>query len=310
MDALRAFASAARTLSLKRAAQELHVSPSALSRRVQALEEHLGTALFRRLNPGLALTDAGARYLATVEAVLAELRAAQDTLAQGARPLRVSALESFCAKWLVPRLAGFEAGHPALQLDLEATLRYADFTRDSVDVAIRFGRGPWEGLHSEPLVDLEFFPVCSPALLDGDPALRCVEDLALHTLIHLVQVPRAWRDWLRRAGSPDLSPRREVTYDHVAIALSAAEAGQGVALVSDILAEPELREGRLCAPFELRSPSVETYHLVCREESLSDPRVVALRDWLVEALAATRGAIANGATARAQNAFARAPRSA
>ena len=283
---LRAFACSARTLSFKAAARELHVSPSALSRQVQALEQHLGVALFRRLNPGLELTEAGRRYLSTVEAVLGELRAAQEALSPPAgRPLRVSALESFCARWLVPRLAQFEAAHPGVELEIEATLRYADFARDEVDVAIRFGAGPWEGLHSEPLVDLAFTPLCTPALRDGDPPLRAVDDLAQHTLIHVVQVPAAWREWLREAGRPELRGRREVTYDHVGIALSAAEAGQGVALGSGILAERELREGRLCTPFALRVPSRETYHLVCREEGLGDPRIAALRDWLVEALA-------------------------
>src|SRR5262245_27442863 len=148
---LRAFSRAARTLSFKRAAEELHVSPSALSRQIQALEEHLGVALFRRLNPGLALTEEGRRYLGAVDAALAQLEAAQDRFGPGSRPLRVSALESFSESWLVPNLNHFETEHPDLEIELEATLRYADFTRDSVDVAIRFGTGPWEGLHSEPI---------------------------------------------------------------------------------------------------------------------------------------------------------------
>ena len=134
-------------------------------------------------------------------------------------------------------------------------------------------------------MDLAFTPLCTPSLRDGEPPLRAVADLAAHTLIHVAQVPGAWRDWLRDAGLPELRGQREVTYDHVGIALSAAEAGQGVALGSGILAERELREGRLCMPFALRVPSRETYHLVCREEGLADPRIAALRDWLVAELA-------------------------
>lgn len=288
IDALRAFACAASHRSLKAAAKSLHVSPSALSRRVQALEEHLGTPLFRRLNPGLELTEAGRRYLVTVDHVLGELRAAQEALTEGAaQPLKVSALESFSARWLVPRLARFEAAHPEVRLELEATLRYADFARDPVDVAIRFGRGPWEGLHSEPLLDLDFFPVCSPALRAGDAPLSEPADLAAHTLIHVEQVRDAWATWLARAGLKALEPKRHVTYDHVAIALSAAEAGQGVALTSRLLALAELGDGRLCRPFDLSVRSAETYHLVCRVKGLEDPRIVAFRDWLVEALAQT-----------------------
>jgi LysR family transcriptional regulator, glycine cleavage system transcriptional activator len=286
MDALRAFVRAARTLSFKRAAAELHLSPSALSRRIQSLEEHLGTPLFRRLNPGLELTEAGARYREGVEPALARLEAAQSELLPASPgSLRLSALPSFSESWLVPHLPEFEGAHPEIQIELEATLRYADFERDPVDVAIRFGAGPWDGLHSEPIVTLEFFPVCAPALLAGDAPLRTPADLAGHTLIHLSQVPDAWRAWLRRAGHGALVPLREVRYDHVAIALSAAESGQGVALVSPLLCEQRLREGRLCRPFDVSVTSEPTYHFVCRPGGLEDARIRALRDWLVERLA-------------------------
>jgi LysR family glycine cleavage system transcriptional activator len=283
-SSLRAFARAARTLSFKRAAVELHVSASALSRQIQALEEHLGVALFHRQNPGLALTDEGRRYLAAVDAALAQLEAAQDAFGPPSRPLRVSALESFCESWLVPNLKDFEAAHPDVTIELEATLRYADFTRDAVDVAIRFGTGPWEGLHSEPIVDLDFFPVCSAELAAGDPPLRRPADLAHHTLIHVAQTPDAWSAWLRAAGA-SVEPRRHVTYDHVSIALSAAETGQGVALSTPILCSQRLAAQRLVRPFRETARSKATYHFVCRPESLDAPRVTAFRDWLVEQLA-------------------------
>jgi LysR family glycine cleavage system transcriptional activator len=280
LASLSAFAAAARTKSFKDAARELHLSPSALSRQIAALEEHLGVPLFLRLPTGLELTPAGRRYLETVSGVLAALREAQDALAPERGPLRVSALESFCAKWMVPRLGSFRAAHPGIELEIEATLRYADFDRDPVDVAIRFGTGPWGGLHSEPIVDLLYTPVFAPALADGDPPLRAIDDLAHHPWIHVTQVPDAWSDWTRAVGRPDLRPPREVSYDHVGIALSAAEAGQGVALGTNIVAARDLAEGRLCAPFP-RVPSAQTYHLVCRVVGLSDPRITAFRVWLV-----------------------------
>jgi LysR family glycine cleavage system transcriptional activator len=282
---LRAFSRAARTLSFKRAAAELHVSPSALSRQIHGLEEHLGVPLFRRLNPGLALTDEGRRYLEAADEALARLEVAQDLFAPRARPLRVSALESFSESWLIPNLPDFERAHPALEIELEATLRYADFSRDRVDVAIRFGVGPWEGLHGEPIVDLDFFPVCSPALAAGDPPLRRPAHLARHVRIHVAQTPQAWQTWLRAAGVADLEPLRNVTYDHVSLALAAAESGQGVALSPPILCAQRLREKRLCRPFRESVRSEATYHFVCRPESLADPRIAALRDWLVERLA-------------------------
>lgn len=286
IDSLRAFAYAARTLSFKRAAAELHLSPSALGRRIQSLEEHLGHPLFRRLNPGLELTEVGLRYRESVDAALGRLAAAQEELVPSSeRRIRLSSLASFTESWLVPHLPEFEALHPEISIEVEATLRYADFARDPVDVAIRFGSGPWEGLHAEPIVVFEYFPVCSPALARGDPPLRGPVDLAQHTLIHVTQVPDAWRDWLRKAGQETLVPRREVRYDHVAIALSAAESGQGLALGSTLLCEARLREGRLVRPFELAIRSELTYHFVCRPEDLEDEAIRAFRDWLVERLA-------------------------
>jgi LysR family glycine cleavage system transcriptional activator len=282
---LRAFSRAAETLSFKEAAADLDLSPSAVSRQIQSLEAHLGVALFRRLNPGLEITDAGRRYLETVNSVLAQLRRAQDGFAVPVSgPLRVSALESFTESWLIPHLADFERAHPGIDLQIEATLRYADFERDPVDVAIRFGIGPWEDLHSEPIVELTYFPVCSPTLLAREPSLREPGDLHAQTIIHVSQTPDAWSEWLRQAGVPGLQPRRAVTYDHLAIALSAAESGHGVALSSEFLCAPRLAAGRLCAPFPVRARSAATYHLVCRPEGLEDPRIVALRDWLVDAL--------------------------
>ena len=284
-ESLRAFACVARTLSMKDAAAELHLSASALSRRIQSLEEHLGTPLFHRMNPGLELTPAGVRYREVVDAVLARLADAQAALAPArSGPLRVSALASFSESWLIPHLPEFERTH-GVAVEVEATLRYADFARDPVDVAIRFGRGPWEGLHAEPILDLDFAPVCAPGLVSGDPPLRRPADLGRHTLIHSTQTPDAWPAWLRRAGVGDLVPLREVRYDHVAIALSAAESGQGVALSFPLLCESRVREGRLVRPFDVSVRSDETYHFVCRPAGLEDPRIRALRDWLVDRLA-------------------------
>jgi LysR family glycine cleavage system transcriptional activator len=285
--ALRAFSRAAHTLSFKRAAAELHLSASALSRQIGGLEALLGVRLFRRLNPGLELTEEGVRYLAVVDPVLEQLVAAQEALAPRGRPLRISALESFSETWLVPNLPDFERKHPGIELAIEATLRYADFARDPVDVAIRFGRGPWEGLHSEALVELETFPVASPGLVAGDPPLRVPSDLGSHTLIHVAQTPDAWAAWLRGAGLPLLEPRRHVTYDHAALALSAAESGQGVAISTPILCGRRLHEGKLVRPFRESVRSSDTYHFVCRPTDLADPRIAVFRKWLLARVADT-----------------------
>lgn len=285
-QALRAFLETAERGSFKAASEVLGLSPSALSRQIQSLESLLGAPLFERLNPGLALTAAGERVRPRAARILAELAGLERVAVGREGPLRLSTLESFSANWLVPNLPDFRARHPEIEIELEATLRYADLARDEADVAIRFGVGPWDDLHAEPIVDLTFFPVCAPALLEGDAPLASAPDLARFPWIHVEQVPNAWQDWCRFAGCPDLVPPSELHFDHVGIALSAAASGQGVALSSPVLAGPALARGELVAPLDLACPSRATYCLVCKTEALDDPRITALRDWLVEALEA------------------------
>ncbi|MCR9096121.1 MAG: LysR substrate-binding domain-containing protein [bacterium] len=218
--------------------------------------------------------------------MLADLAALGRAASGREGPLRLSTLESFSANWLVPNLPDFHARHPEIEIELEATLRYADLERDEADVAIRFGVGPWGDLHAEPIVDLAFFPVCAPTLLEADPPFRTAGDVARFPWIHVEQVPNAWRDWCRHAGCRDLAPPSELHFDHVGIALSAAASGQGIALSSPVLAGPALARGELVAPLDLACPSRATYCLVCKTEALDDPRITALRDWLVDALEA------------------------
>jgi LysR family glycine cleavage system transcriptional activator len=271
-------------LSFKGAANELHLSPSALTRQIQALEEHVGVSLFLRLNPGLELTDAGREYLTVVRRVLSDLDSARARLAPRSGPLRISALESFVSNWLVPNLPDFEREHPGVELKIEAAFRYADFARDPVDVAIRFGTGPWGELYNQPLLDLFVDPLCARSLLTGDPPLRTPSDLTGHTLIHISQTPNAWAHWLLAAGAEGLDPRRSLTFDHVGIALSAAESGQGVVLLPDVLCAQRIEAGRLCRPFAIHHRSAATYHFVCRPEEAEQPQIQALRDWLLRRL--------------------------
>ena len=290
LAALRVFEAAGRYLSFTDAAAELCVTTSAVSRQVRALEEELGRKLFERQPRGLALTREGAAYLAEVGEALRRLEDASRALRgdRSRRRLRLSVLASFAGNWLVPRLPAFERAHPGIDVAMEATTRYADFARDPVDVAIRFGTGPWEGLHAEALFPLEFYPACRPDRIEGDPPLRRPEDLARHTWLEEIHVPRAWPLWLEAAGVVDLQPVRRLVYDHAQLMIDAAMAGQGVALTSDVIAERALREGRLARPFALAVASPWTYHLVMRPEDREAPAVRVFRDWIVGEMRAWR----------------------
>jgi LysR family glycine cleavage system transcriptional activator len=290
LAALRVFEAAGRHLSFTNAAAELCVTTSAVSRQVRALEGELGRPLFARQPRGLVLTKDGAVYLAQVADALRRLDQASAALRgdRTRRVLRLSVLASFAGNWLVPRLPAFERAHPEIDVALEATTRYADFARDPVDLAIRFGTGPWEGLESEPLFPLEFYLVCAPSRLEGDPPLRTPADLASHTWLEEVHIPQAWPLWLAAAGVSGIEPPRRHTYDHAQLMLDAAMAGQGVALTSDVIAERALRESRLVRPFAITATAPWTYHLVMRPDGRADPAVTAFREWIVGEMAAWR----------------------
>ncbi len=293
LAALRVFEAAGRHLSFTDAAAELCVTTSAVSRQIRALEEELGRRLFERKPRGLALTTDGATYLAQVADALRRLdRASVALRGEGQRrTLRLSVLASFAGNWLVPRLPAFERLHPDLDVAMEATTRYADFARDPVDVAIRFGTGPWEGVCSEPLFPLEFYPVCRPDGVRDDPTLRTPADLAGRTWLEEVHVPTAWPLWLAAAGVTGIEPARRLSYDHAQLMLDAAMAGQGIALTSDVLAERALREGRLTRLFDVKAASPWTYHLVTRPEERDAPPVRAFREWIIAEMAAWRRSV-------------------
>ena len=283
--ALEAFVAAARTLSFKRAARELHLSPAALGRRIAGLEDELGVRLFWRDNPGLALTPAGRAYLREVAPLLERLRQASSRIARPAPPgaLRLSCPPTFAAAWLARHLEAFES-ETGIACELTSTPRIVDFDAEPVDASIRFGGGDWPGLHAEPLLDLQLLPVCSPLWM-ARTGLSRVEDLLDGTLIHVSWLSGMWESWLAARGLSAPETTRALTFDLVSIALGAAESGRGVALVSTLCSAGSLEQGRLVAPFEARLSSARTYHLVCPPDRLDDPRIGQLRDWLVTELA-------------------------
>ena len=186
LNALRAFEAAARHLSFTKAADELAVTQAAISRQVKSLEDFLGTRLFNRVNRGLVLTDDGQAYWP-------ELRDAFDGIDQATLRLRandssgtltVSVLSSFAARWLVPRLGRFRELQPDIDVLVAPKDEFVDFQRENVDVGIRYGRGIYPGLRTDPLLEEEIFPVCSPALRDGAVPLANPLDLKKHTLLH------------------------------------------------------------------------------------------------------------------------------
>jgi len=280
LTALRAFHAAGRHLSMKAAAEELLLTPSAVSHQVRALERQLGLDLFVRGHRSLSLTAEGRDYWELLDRAFAEIARGTERLTAGRRPrLRISALPMIADALLLPRLGALQAALPDVEIALDTANRLADFARDPVDVAIRFGRGGWPGLASEVLLPLTFTAVCAPAVA---ARLSGVADLAGEVLIQHSAKPDGWREWLAAAGHPGLAPRAELAVDSLQAALSAAAQGLGVAYAPLELAD--LRG--LALPFPGLRVAGYAYHLVCRPEDRGRPDVAALRDWLRDAVAA------------------------
>lgn len=290
LNALRAFEAAARHLSFSKAAEELHVTPAAISHQISALESFYGVQLFRRLTRALLLTEAG-------QSALPALREGFDRLAEGAErlrahqkggPLTVSVAPSFAAKWLVPRLHRFQQAHPDIELRIDANDYVVDFARDNVDVGLRYGRGNYPGLRVDRLLAEEVSPVCSPRLMQGPHPLRTPDDLRHHVLLHvdwkvMSEAAPSWRMWLLAAGVRDVDGSRGPRFTLESMAMQAAIEGQGVALTSLVLAADDIRAGRLIRPFHIAVDGMDSfaYFVVAPEWKAEQPKVKAFRQWVI-----------------------------
>jgi LysR family glycine cleavage system transcriptional activator len=285
LSALRAFEAAGRHLSFTKAAAELHVTQTAISHQIKALEADLGVRLFVRRPRALALTEAGQAYLGSLSEAFRMIQRASDRARArvGEDTVTVSVLPSFAAKWLVPRLAHFRERHPTIDVRISADYQNVDFQRRDVDLAVRFGRGAWPGVRVEPLMAEMTVPVCSPALARADPPLRTLSDLRYHTLLHddwFGDRHGHWRQWLAAMGVTDIDYQRGPTFTDSSHVIQAAIAGQGVALGRSVLIADDLAAGRLVCPIpEAERPSL-AYYVVSAEGGSDTPPVAAFRAWL------------------------------
>jgi LysR family glycine cleavage system transcriptional activator len=287
LNSLRAFEAAARHLSFTRAAEELHVTPAAISHHIKALEDHLGVKLFRRLNRVVLLTDAGQACVAGLSDAFDRMAAALERLrAQDCSgPLTVSAPPALAARWLVPRLERFQELYPEIDVRVSAAMRLVDFTREDVDLAIRYGPGRYAGLVADLLLTNEVVPVCAPVLLEGPRALRAPQDLRHHTLLHDDTSTSDgaypnWAMWLRAAGVEGVDASRGPRFDYSGLVLDAAAAGHGVALGLSTIVAGDLAAGRLVRPFAVVAATPFAYYVVGPAVTAERPKIAAFRHWL------------------------------
>ena len=254
---------------------------------MKALEEVLEQKLFRRVSRKLALTDAG-------QLLLAPLSASLDRMAEGvnrvhrlcaAQVVTVSVPSSFGAKWLMPRLDHFRSQYPEVEVRIDASMRLVDLEREDIDLAVRYGSGHYPGLEVECLMSDQAFPVCSSTLIKCIPAFAVPEDLVAHTLIH-IEYPGSshsypdWPMWLKAIGLADLRPHHDLRISLASMAVDAAVAGQGIALLGRLLVQEDLAKGRLVRLFDTSVAADFRYYLVRSRHRAASPALTSFMDWL------------------------------
>ncbi len=279
LNALRAFEAAARHMSLTKAAAELHVTQAAVSHQVKALERHIGVPLFRRLPRGLLLTEAGQKLLPELREAFARIVRAVERLETTGRggTLSISLLTTFALSWLVPRLPRFQALHPEIEVRITTNQKLIDFATEDVDLAVRYGRGPWPGLKQDKVFDETLTPLCGPALAKR---LHKPEDL-LQVPLLVTEYDKEWPVWLKAAGVDETRIKRGAYFDSTRIAVQAAIAGGGVAIGPPFLFTEEIAAGALVQPFALEASSGMSWWLVYPEEAAERPKIQAFRAWIL-----------------------------
>ncbi|WP_426413416.1 LysR substrate-binding domain-containing protein [Bradyrhizobium ganzhouense] len=281
MRAISVFHAAARVGSISRAAEELSVTPSAVSQQIQLLEVHLGTSLMTKVGRRVVLTEAGERYFSMISDEVERIREATESI-RGFRSvtrLVVRATPSLSSKWLLPRLGGFLDAHPDLEIRVDGTNEPTDFSREGVDVEIRHGDGRWPGLFVEGFAEEGFLPVCAPSY--RAPSSLEAADLTDHRLIHSVKSQMQWTNWFASAGVTPAGRWRRVLFDRTHMAIDAAASGMGIALESTLMMWRELEAGMLTCP--VRHPpaiTLTTQWIVCPRDHLRQRKVRLFLDWL------------------------------
>ncbi|KQV84991.1 LysR family transcriptional regulator [Massilia sp. Root351] len=284
LNALKAFDAAARHLSVKLAAEELCVTPGAVSQMLKGLERHLGVKLFERVTRGIYLTDSGRDYLPPIRNALRQIAEASRRVAApaaGSGLLTVSVTPFFASAWLVPRMKSFQDAHPDIDLQVIASSTLADFSREAIDVSVRHGLGRYAGLRSDRVVAVEMVAVAAPSLLAGRGLPAAAADLVDWPKVHDAE-RKAWAAWYAANAVHDSKPPRGPSFNDTGLLLDAIQAGQGAGLLPAAMITSQLADGTLLQLLEARQVEEFAYYLVCPEATQSQPKIAAFRAWMLQ----------------------------
>ena len=283
ITALQAFESAARLGSFTRAAEELNLAQSAISRQVRGLEDHLGARLFDLIRQRIVLTQAGRSFVEELRPVLANLRvscARVSAQADGVQLIEMATLPTFCSRWLIPRLPDYYAQNRRASISFTSKFDPFSFDAEPFDLAIHFGKPDWPDAVMLHLFDERMVAICSPAFRQKH-RIRSDKDLAAAPLLHLSLRRTAWPDWCEQQSLSTANAFRGRLYDQFSMLTEAAAAGLGAALVPDLFVEEELRTGKLVIASQSAIDSDSGYYLAIPDNRPTPPAVESLRDWLL-----------------------------
>ncbi|MCC3861199.1 transcriptional regulator GcvA [Pseudemcibacter aquimaris] len=287
LNALRAFDAAARHLSFKKAAEEISVTPAAISQQIRTLEDYLGVQLFVRDKQVLRLTKPAERALPSLEEAFKNFEITVGIMQESEKDndLRLTLSPSFASKWLIPRLGRFQEEYPEIAVRVSASMEIINFRNSDFDLAVRYGRGNYPDLYVEELMKEEVYAVCSPDLVTGDDSIKTYEDLKDVTLIHDdssledESCPK-WDMWLKAVGVTLPENSKRLHFNTTQLALEAAVAGRGVAIAKGTIAKDDVDKGKLVKLFCRAQPVDFAYYIVCPEAKKDIPKIKHFISWL------------------------------
>ncbi|WP_299878951.1 transcriptional regulator GcvA [uncultured Cocleimonas sp.] len=300
LNSIRAFEATARHLSFSKAAEELNVTPGAVSQQVKVLEDYLNLKLFKRKNRMILLTDEAQVCLPLLTEGLDKLAQSIDMIREQSndKPLTITASPTFTSRWLMPRLTNFQQKFPDIDVRIDASNDLADLVNDDIDVGIRFGTGEYPGLEADYLFSQNVIPVCNPELLKGQKKLETPEDLKNHTLLHahgdyffIDKTHVDWEMWFATVGIKEIDARRGLHFSQHNLLVEAAIRSQGIALVGDVVVNEELKTGQLVKLFEDTDiPLKFSYYLIYSHAKSNLTRIKVFRQWLLDEVKKVRWA--------------------
>jgi LysR family glycine cleavage system transcriptional activator len=290
LKAIQCFEAASRLGAFAAAAEELLVTPSAVSHQIKALERAVGLPLFHRIHRSIALTDAGRRYAEQIAQAFGQIEAATRAIERTDKAdiLTIHSVPSFAMQWLMPRLSRYSVLHPDVDVRINASLDRVDLAAGEADFDVRYGTVfPDPGVEVVPFPEETIVVLCAPAMAKGASALSRIDDLSGRTLIFSEVNLVSWRDWLDRMGARGIATDRGPRFDRSFMAISAAADGIGVGLESRLLIQRELDTGRLVLPFGMTGPRLVCHRLLFLKSKARVPKIKAFREWLAAELAAS-----------------------